>query len=44
MKSIFQEEHEENDGDFYNESYLEESMDGDGISSEEAGFMMGYLS
>ena len=44
MKNIFQEEYEESDDDFYNESYLEESMEGDGISGEEAGFMMGYLS
>ena len=34
---------EENEGNFYSESYLEESMEDDEISSEEEGFMFGYL-
>ena len=35
---------EENEGDFYSASYLEESMEDDEISAEEEGFMSGYLS
>ena len=43
MKRIFQEEYDEYDDNFYNENYLEESLQDDEISSEEEGFMMGYL-
>ena len=43
MKNIFQETCEESNEDFYNEIYLEESMESDEISSIEEGFMRGYL-
>ena len=32
----------EDDGDFYNETFIEESMDNDEIDSVEEGFIMGY--
>ena len=35
--------HDEFQGDFYSENFLEESMDDDEISGMEEGFMMGYL-
>ena len=44
MGKKFREESEEDYEDFYNEIYLEESMEDDEISSGEEGFMRGYLS
>ena len=35
--------YEEDEDNFYTEQYLQESVDSDEISGEEAGFMMGYL-
>lgn len=37
------EEKYENEEDFYNAEFLEEYLEDDGISSEEEGFMIGYL-
>ena len=36
-------ENEESEGDFYNETSLEESIEDDEIDSMEEGFMRGYL-
>lgn len=44
MRRIFQEEYGGYDEDFYSEKYLEESIEGDEITNQEEGFMMGYLS
>lgn len=43
MENRYKEEEEEDKGDIYQSSCVEDYLDDDAISSEEGGFMQGYI-